>query len=165
MAEAGTEGKAMMAALLSHLASLTAGDGRQVTSVLLTLALWCVIMLAALPMIWLMLQPRLRAWLPSERRALALLRAMLTPHELRQLNWFGYLDVPSPSIGQRVYRVPRGQGMVQVLEGGRAVMRLCLQPTVRLPDADIVVMHKLMIEANEADYFAQANKFPARRGL
>ncbi|HEY7984570.1 MAG TPA: hypothetical protein VID73_10410 [Ktedonobacterales bacterium] len=155
----------MMAALLSRLAAFAASDGKQITSVLLTLALWCVIVLAALPMLWLILQPRLRGWLPAERRALALLRAMLTPHELRQLNWLGYLDVPSPSIGQRIYRVPRGQGMVQVLEGGRAVMRLCLQPTIRLPDADIVVMHKLMIEANEAAYFAQANKFPARRSM
>ncbi|HEV2238844.1 MAG TPA: hypothetical protein VGR57_19450 [Ktedonobacterales bacterium] len=155
----------MMAALHSRLAAFAASDGKQITSVLLTLALWCVIMLAALPMLWPILRPRLRGLLPSERRALALMRGMLTPHELRQLNWLGYLDVPSPSIGQRVYRVPRGQGMVQVLEGGRAVMRLCLQPTIRLPDADIVVMHKLMIEANEADYFAQANKFPAGPGI
>jgi hypothetical protein len=156
---------AVIAALISRLESLVAGDARQITSVLLTLALWCVIMLAAAPMIWLFVQPHLRAWLPSERRALALLRTMLTPGELRQLNWRGYLDVPSPSIDQRTYRVPRNRGMVQVLEGGRAVMRLCLQPTVRLPDADIVVMHKLMIEANETDYFEQANKFPVRRGV
>ena len=154
----------MIAALISRLGTLVAGDARQLTSALLTLALWLVIMLAAAPMIWLIAQPHLRAWLPSERRAHALLREVLSPSELRQLNWCGYLDVPSPSNGQRTYRVPRARGMVQVLEGGRAVMRLCLQPTTRLPDADVVVMHKLMIEANEAEYCEQANKFPARRG-
>jgi hypothetical protein len=155
----------MIAAHASQLASLVVGGSVGLTSVLLTLAVWCVIMLAAMPMLWLIVQPHVRAWLPSERRALALLREMLTAGEWRQLQWRGYLDVPSPSIGHRLYRVPRNRGMVQVLEGGRAVMRLCLQPAVRLPDADVVVMHKLMIEANEADYFAQANKFPVRRGL
>jgi hypothetical protein len=38
-------------------------------------------------------------------------------------------------------------------------MRLCLQPVEYLPDADIVVLHKLMIEANEEAYLAKANKY------
>jgi hypothetical protein len=37
-------------------------------------------------------------------------------------------------------------------------MRLCLQPLECLPDADRVVLHKLMIEANEETYLQKANK-------
>jgi hypothetical protein len=38
-------------------------------------------------------------------------------------------------------------------------MRLCVQPIERLPDADVVVLHKLMIEANEEHYLQRANKY------
>jgi hypothetical protein len=103
-----------------------------------------------------------RAWLPAERRATLLLREMLTSEEFRQLTWLGYIDVPSPSDRNRTYRVPRTRGYVQVIEGGRATMRLCLQPTERIPDADVVLLHKFMIEANEATYLDKANKFPYR---
>jgi hypothetical protein len=128
----------------------------------LTMVVWLVIVLAASPMIWLLIQPHVRAWLPAERRAMALLREMLSPEEFRQLTWLGYVDVPSPTDRNRSYRVPRTRGYVQVLDGGRAVMRLCLQPTERIPDADVVLMHKLMIEGNEASYLDKANKFPYR---
>src|SRR2546429_2447478 len=48
---------------------------------------------------------------------------------------------------------------IQVIENGRAVMRLCVQPVECLPDADVVVLHKLMIEANEENYLQKANKY------
>lgn len=51
------------------------------------------------------------------------------------------------------------RGIVQVIENGRAIMRLCLQPVECLPDADIVVLHKLMIEGNEEAYLQKANKY------
>ena len=38
-------------------------------------------------------------------------------------------------------------------------MRLCVQPVESLPDADVVVLHKLMIEANEESYLQKANKY------
>jgi hypothetical protein len=38
-------------------------------------------------------------------------------------------------------------------------MRLCLQPVECLPDADVVALHKLMIEANEENYLQKANKY------
>jgi len=38
-------------------------------------------------------------------------------------------------------------------------MQLCVQPVERLPDADIVILHKLMIEANEESYLQKANKY------
>jgi len=110
-------------------------------------------------MVWLIVQPYLKGWSRSERRAADLLRAILTPEQVRQLLWRGYLEVPSPTEPHRVYRVPRSKGYVQVIENGRAIMRLCLQPVECLPDADVVVLHKLMIEANEEMYLQKANKY------
>ncbi len=120
---------------------------------------WIVIALAISPMLWLICQPYLRGWSRAERRATDLLRDILTPEQFRQLVWKGYLEVPSPMEPQRVYRVPRSKGYVQVIENGRAIMRLCLQPVESLPDADVVVLHKLMIEANEETYLQKANKY------
>jgi len=110
-------------------------------------------------MLWLILQPYFKGWSRAERRAADLLRDILTPEQLRQLLCQGYLDVPSPTEPRRVYRVPRVKGYVQVVQNGRAIMRLCIQPVECLPDADVVVLHKLMIEANEENYLQKANKY------
>jgi len=120
---------------------------------------WIVIALAIFPMLWLILQPYFKGWSRAERRAADLLRDILTPEQLRQLLCQGYLDVPSPTEPRRVYRVPRVKGYVQVVQNGRAIMRLCIQPVECLPDADVVVLHKLMIEANEENYLQKANKY------
>jgi hypothetical protein len=87
---------------------------------------------------------------------------MLTPEQLRQLFWKGFLEIPSPTEPRRTYRVPKSRGYVQVIEDGRATMRLCLQPMEYLPDADVVVLHKLMIEADEETYLQKANKYVSR---
>jgi len=120
---------------------------------------WMVIGLAIAPLLWLIAQPYLRGWSRAERRAGDLLRDTLTSKQLRQLTWRGYLEISSPTEPRRVYRVPRSKGYVQVIENGRAIMRLCLQPVECLPDADIVVLHKLMIEGNEEVYLQKANKY------
>jgi hypothetical protein len=129
-----------------------------ITPVLIALG-WIVIILAISPMIWLIVQPYVRGWSRAERRATDLLRDILTPEQFRQLLWRGYLEIPSPTQPRRIYRVPRSKGYVQVIENGRAIMRLCLQPVEYLPDADVVVLHKLMIEANEETYLQKANKY------
>jgi hypothetical protein len=128
-------------------------------SQVLTVLCWTIITLAISPMIWLIFQPYLKGWSYAERRAAHLLRDTLTPEQWRQLVWQGYLEIASPTEPQRIYRVPRTKGYVQVIENGHAVMRLCLQPVECLPDADIVVLHKLMIEANEETYLQKANKY------
>jgi hypothetical protein len=129
------------------------------TSQALTALCWIVIVLAISPMVWLILQPYFKGWSRAERRATDLLRDTLTPEQFHQLTWRGYLEIPSPTAPQRIYRVPRTKGYVQVIENGRAIMRLCLQPVECLPDADVVVLHKLMIEANEETYLQKANKY------
>lgn len=97
--------------------------------------------------------------LSSEGRARAMLREMLSDDEYQQLVDRGYLEIKSPSKPHRVYRIPGGAGRVRVYERGREVVELCLQPTEPLPDSDLVLLHKLMIEANEQEYLAKANHF------
>jgi len=95
----------------------------------------------------------------AERRAEVLLRQMLTEEEYQQLSSQGYLKVPSPTVSNRVYLIPRYRGLVRVHESGKPVMRLCIGPVEPVPDADVVLMHKLMIEGNEEDYLRTANIF------
>lgn len=130
-----------------------------ITQQVLTTLGWIVLVLAISPMVWLIFQPYFKGLLPAERRAADLLRAVLTAEQCRQLLWRGYLEVPSPTTAQRVYRVPRSRGYIQVFENGQVVMRLCVQPVEYLPDADVVVLHKLMIEGNEEYYLQKANKY------
>jgi hypothetical protein len=94
----------------------------------------------------------------ADRRARQLLRSVLTHEQYRQLIQRGYIDITSPSNPQRVYRVPQAPGHVHVLENKRLTAGLCLQPLGRVPDADFVVIHKLMIEADEETYLQKANR-------
>ena len=95
----------------------------------------------------------------AKRRAGELLRAVLTPDQYGHLMQRGHIDIASPSDPERIYRVPKGPGRVQVREKGRLTMWLCLQPLERVPEADLLVMHKLMIEADEETYLRKANRF------
>src|SRR5260221_11609752 len=56
--------------------------------------------------------------LSAESRAKALLREMLSENQYQQLIKLGYLEVPSPSIDNRVYRIPVAWVLVQVDERG-----------------------------------------------
>lgn len=105
---------------------------------------------------------RLQSWwpVPADHTAETLLRDMLSPEEYRRLCASGVLEVPSPSYLNRVYRVPRGPGQVQVVEGGRVVERLCVQPVDALPEADVILMHKMLIQSDERAYLETANHFP-----
>src|SRR5579875_2441398 len=54
--------------------------------------------------------------LSAESRAKALLREMLTETQYQQLIKFGYLEVISPSVHNRIYRIPGAGGLVKVYE-------------------------------------------------
>lgn len=103
---------------------------------------------------------RLITYSEPEQRARSLLREVLSEQEHQQLSRTSYLEVPSPTKSGRVYRIPEIAGRVEVYEEGWPVMGLCLQPVRYLPDADIVLMHKLMIEADEEQYLQVANQLP-----
>lgn len=95
----------------------------------------------------------------AERRAHLLLRDVLTDAEYQQVIGCGYLEIASPSMLHRVYRIPRAGGRVRVYEQGSLICELCLRSTRYLPQSDILLLHKLMIEGAEADYLATANRF------
>lgn len=96
----------------------------------------------------------------TEDRSGALLRDLLTEREYEQLAQRGYLEVASPSVGHRIYRIPRDGGLVRMYQNGRAVRSLCVQPVVPLPGNDVIVLHKLMIQGSEQQYLACARHFP-----
>ena len=97
----------------------------------------------------------------AEQRARVLLRQLIGDAEFERLTKRGYLDVPSTLFPGRIYRVPYFQGMVNVIEGGIGTMQLCIVPTRWVPEADVVIIHKLLIEGDEARYLRLANHFPA----
>ncbi|HLZ24244.1 MAG TPA: hypothetical protein VKQ30_19195 [Ktedonobacterales bacterium] len=135
-------------------------------ALVLLLAVWLLVLIIAL---WYL--PRLGdedwgrwgrllgARISADHRARSLMREMLTLAQYQQLTRQGYVEVTSPTIANRVYRIPGAGGLVRVYEQGSAVMDLCVQPVEPLPDGDVVVMHKLMIEGNEQEYLAKANHF------
>ena len=69
----------------------------------------------------------------ANRRANELLRSVLTREQYDQLTRKGYLDIKSPRYPECMYRVPRGQGLVKVIEQGSHKANLCLQPRRRYP--------------------------------
>lgn len=95
----------------------------------------------------------------AEQRAEQLLKSLLDTDQYGELVRKGYLEVQSGMYPYRNYRIPRHRGSVEVYEMGKLVMSLCVQPTEVVPDADVVVMHKLMIEGNEREYLRRANYF------
>lgn len=95
----------------------------------------------------------------AEQRAEQLLKILLSSDQYNHLVRKGYIEVQSGMYPYRTYRIPRHRGSVEVYEMGRLVMSLCVQPTEQVPDADVVVMHKLMIEGNEREYLRRANYF------
>jgi hypothetical protein len=116
-----------------------------VVAILLLSLMWLIIGCSSMPS-------------SAKRRADELLRVVLTCEQYRQWIHQGCVDIPSPSDPQRIYRVQKYPYPVQVREGGRLKMWLCLQPLERVPDADLVVIHKLMIESDEQAYLQKANK-------
>lgn len=64
--------------------------------------------------------------------------------------------MPSPGHPGRVYSIPYRPGRITVYEDKRPMRKLCVAPFTRLPPADRVLMHKLMIEGNEERYLRTA---------
>ena len=95
----------------------------------------------------------------ANRRAAELVRQLLTPDEFEWLRTRGYLDVPSRSTPGRIYRIPAQPGFVTVLDARVPVMWLCSQPTHSIPPAEYVLLHKLLLEGAEAEYWTRANRF------
>jgi hypothetical protein len=100
-------------------------------------------------------------------RAERLLRESLSHQAYQQLVDCGYLQIPSRLYPERYYRIPRKSQRVQVFEKSPAADRweyrklgeLCVVSCEPVPDADLFLTHKWMIEADEPAYLSIANWF------
>ncbi|HYW90420.1 MAG TPA: hypothetical protein VFB50_21805 [Chloroflexota bacterium] len=86
-----------------------------------------------------------------------LLRRILTPAELGQLNRYHYLDVASRRHANRTYRVPARAGTVLILHNGVRTHGVCIRPIDPLPGREHVLAHKALLEADEDEYLKRAN--------
>jgi hypothetical protein len=103
-----------------------------------------------------------RRWREQRRvqqRAEALVRQTLSAAEYAQLGRDGFLQVASRRRPGRVYRIPAGGvSPVASLEPDGRVVYLCLQPADGVPGEELVLVHKLLLEADEDDYRRRANR-------
>lgn len=103
----------------------------------------------------------LRGWLQRRRaakRADALVQRVLSAGEREQLRRDGFLELQSPSVSGRRYRIPRRGSPVAVLEPTGRVIYLCLQPDAPVPPQELLIVHKLLLEGAEDAYWQRANR-------
>jgi len=102
----------------------------------------------------------------ARKRAETLLQNSITNEQYQQLLDRGYLEIPSRLYPGYLYRIPRNQQRVQIYETSQAspipysrkLAELCVIPCDPVPDADMVLAHKWMIEADEQSYLSIANR-------
>jgi len=109
---------------------------------------------------------RQQAHYMAKKRAEQLLRNSITDEQYKQLVGNGYLEIPSRLYPGYLYRIPRTQQRVAIYETSqspvapysRKLAELCVLSCDQVPDADMVLAHKLMIEADEQTYLSIANR-------
>jgi hypothetical protein len=94
----------------------------------------------------------------AARRADALVRRVLSPQEYADLRRQGFFEIPSRIAPGRVYSIPLRGSPVAVLEPDGRLVYLCLQPVEPIPARELVVIDKLLLEADEAAYWQRANR-------
>lgn len=123
----------------------------------LFLALWSNRSVMPLPQSTKILSPK--------ERAEMLLRDSISPRDYQNLNNWGYLEIPSRLYSNRYYRIPRERRRVQVYEvcmtatgvQHQKLGELCVIACEPMPEADLVLTHKWLIEADEQKYLNTAN--------
>lgn len=97
----------------------------------------------------------------ADGKAEDLLRRLLDPDQLAQLEARGYFDV-SGTHGRR-YRIRRGKiANIEVFDGNIARHRLCVHPVGahELPVGDVMAAQLLHLRANENEVLRIANRHP-----
>ncbi len=87
-----------------------------------------------------------------------MVQRILSDAERAQLRRDGFLEVPSRSVPGRRYRIPRRGSPIAVLEPNGRIVYLCLQPATPVAEPELVVLHKLLLEGAEDDYWQRANR-------
>jgi hypothetical protein len=103
----------------------------------------------------------------ASRRAERLVQRILSQEERDQLRRDGVLEVPSTGVQGRRYRIPRRGSPVAVLEPTGRIVYLCLQPETPVAPAELLLVHKLLLEGAEDEYWQRANRVgrPMGRGM
>jgi hypothetical protein len=104
----------------------------------------------------------------AEHRAEQLLRQHVTPRQYQQLQEEGYIELASRLHPGRIYRLFRRRQRVQIFvvnedDGGATrhkLAELCVVARDAVPDADLFLAHKWMLEGDERAYLAIANRIP-----
>lgn len=93
----------------------------------------------------------------ADKRAEALLLANLTPEQAAQYRRDRRFDV---AVGLRLYRISWGwAGNVHLINSsGDLMAKFCIHPTEAVPFADNMLAQKLMLEADEAQFWRVANR-------
>lgn len=89
-------------------------------------------------------------------KATQLLRDVLGEHDFKLFKDRGYIDVPSPSVPSRVYRIRPNQ-MIQVMESDRFKESLCIHPSESFAPNDVVAGQVLMAKLDESRLLMTAN--------
>jgi len=99
---------------------------------------------------------------PAAQRGTRLLRANLTPAQLKQYETFRYFDVVGGDSGHR-YRIHRGDALNvdEYDDAGAPISRWCFLPAGKLVRGDILLAQKVALELFESDARAIANKYPS----
>lgn len=93
----------------------------------------------------------------AQRRALDLLKQILTETQLAAFEKDECIPVDAPS--GRKYLIKKGRsGNVFSIKDGKPVERYCIHPSdSEVPEADVMLAQKLMLEANEDEFLRIAN--------
>jgi hypothetical protein len=105
---------------------------------------------------------RMAARKVANERAEALLRAALSPKQLKELDRRGYFHV---TVQERRFRITRGRAgnILEVDARSRALRKLCAHPVDQVPDADTMLAQKLWLEAMPTEFLKIANVTRIRR--
>jgi hypothetical protein len=97
----------------------------------------------------------------AEKRAEKLLQQSLNDRQREELSSKGFftLRTVAENREERFYRIRRGRSrnIEQVDASGRHLKTLCAHPAENVPDADTMLVQKLMLEAKEPEFLRIAN--------
>ena len=100
-----------------------------------------------------------RAWARADRRADLLVRELPDARRARAARR-ARLPRGSPARSGALLPRPGLAGRITIVENGRTLAWLCLQPVENVPARELILLHKLMLEGSEEEYCRMANRTP-----
>jgi len=94
----------------------------------------------------------------AEATAKELLDAFLTPEQQQTMEKINAIAVKSQN--NKTYLVKKGERVQELNDAGKVVAEYCIVPQAQLPLHDRMLIQKLMLENNEAEFLKTANRTP-----